>query len=80
MCLAEALLRVPDSDTRHALIRDKISEGDWRSHFGCTKSPFVNAATADHIEEQVTHPQFAGVLDLSLICSRTPNANSNFIP
>jgi RHH-type proline utilization regulon transcriptional repressor/proline dehydrogenase/delta 1-pyrroline-5-carboxylate dehydrogenase len=45
MCLAEALLRIPDDDTRDALIRDKISEGDWRSHLGGSKSLFVNAAT-----------------------------------
>ncbi|MDO9417926.1 trifunctional transcriptional regulator/proline dehydrogenase/L-glutamate gamma-semialdehyde dehydrogenase [Pararhizobium sp.] len=45
MCLAEALLRIPDTETRDALIRDKIAEGDWKSHLGGTKSMFVNAAT-----------------------------------
>ena len=45
MCLAEALLRIPDTDTRDALIRDKIAEGDWTSHIGGGKSMFVNAAT-----------------------------------
>lgn len=45
MCLAEALLRIPDTDTRDALIRDKIAEGDWTSHIGGGKSLFVNAAT-----------------------------------
>jgi RHH-type proline utilization regulon transcriptional repressor/proline dehydrogenase/delta 1-pyrroline-5-carboxylate dehydrogenase len=45
MCLAEALLRIPDDDTRDALIRDKIAEGDWRAHLGGSKSLFVNAAT-----------------------------------
>lgn len=45
MCLAEALLRIPDNDTRDALIRDKIAEGDWRSHVGDGRSLFVNAAT-----------------------------------
>ena len=45
MCLAEALLRIPDLETRDALIRDKIAEGDWKSHLGGTKSLFVNAAT-----------------------------------
>ncbi len=45
MCLAEALLRIPDSATRDALIRDKISGGDWRSHVGHSPSLFVNAAT-----------------------------------
>lgn len=45
MCLAEALLRIPDRATRDALIRDKISHGDWRSHMGGSSSLFVNAAT-----------------------------------
>ncbi|PDT41921.1 MULTISPECIES: trifunctional transcriptional regulator/proline dehydrogenase/L-glutamate gamma-semialdehyde dehydrogenase [Sinorhizobium] len=45
MCLAEALLRIPDTATRDALIRDKISDGDWKSHLGGGRSLFVNAAT-----------------------------------
>ncbi|MBN8939697.1 MAG: trifunctional transcriptional regulator/proline dehydrogenase/L-glutamate gamma-semialdehyde dehydrogenase [Rhizobiales bacterium] len=45
MCLAEALLRIPDRATRDALIRDKISSGDWKSHLGHSSSVFVNAAT-----------------------------------
>ncbi|WEK43360.1 MAG: hypothetical protein P0Y64_00395 [Candidatus Sphingomonas colombiensis] len=45
MCLAEALLRIPDTATRDALIRDKIADGDWKSHVGGGKSLFVNAAT-----------------------------------
>lgn len=45
MCLAEALLRIPDTGTRDALIRDKIAEGDWKSHLGGGRSLFVNAAT-----------------------------------
>jgi RHH-type transcriptional regulator, proline utilization regulon repressor / proline dehydrogenase / delta 1-pyrroline-5-carboxylate dehydrogenase len=45
MCLAEALLRIPDNATRDALIRDKIAKGDWRSHVGHSPSLFVNAAT-----------------------------------
>ena len=45
MCLAEALLRIPDGATRDALIRDKISTGDWRAHVGQSPSLFVNAAT-----------------------------------
>jgi RHH-type proline utilization regulon transcriptional repressor/proline dehydrogenase/delta 1-pyrroline-5-carboxylate dehydrogenase len=45
MCLAEALLRIPDNDTRDALIRDKIADGDWAAHLGGGKSLFVNAAT-----------------------------------
>lgn len=45
MCLAEALLRIPDTATRNALIRDKIAGGDWKSHLGGGRSLFVNAAT-----------------------------------
>jgi len=45
MCLAEALLRIPDAATRDALIRDKLSPGNWRAHVGNSPSPFVNAAT-----------------------------------
>ncbi|MGE5622352.1 MAG: trifunctional transcriptional regulator/proline dehydrogenase/L-glutamate gamma-semialdehyde dehydrogenase, partial [Bacillota bacterium] len=45
MCLAEALLRIPDDETRDALIRDKIGGGDWRAHLGHSPSLFVNAAT-----------------------------------
>jgi RHH-type proline utilization regulon transcriptional repressor/proline dehydrogenase/delta 1-pyrroline-5-carboxylate dehydrogenase len=45
MCLAEALLRIPDSATRDALIADKIGGGEWRAHLGQSPSPFVNAAT-----------------------------------
>jgi RHH-type proline utilization regulon transcriptional repressor/proline dehydrogenase/delta 1-pyrroline-5-carboxylate dehydrogenase len=44
MCLAEALLRIPDAATRDALIRDKVSRGDWRAHIGVSPSLFVNAA------------------------------------
>ncbi|WP_423142094.1 bifunctional proline dehydrogenase/L-glutamate gamma-semialdehyde dehydrogenase PutA [Parablastomonas sp. CN1-191] len=45
MCLAEALLRIPDAATRDALIRDKIAPGDWKAHVGDGRSLFVNAAT-----------------------------------
>lgn len=45
MCLAEALLRIPDSATADRLIRDKISHGDWHAHLGHSGSLFVNAAT-----------------------------------
>jgi len=45
MCLAEALLRIPDAATRDSLIRDKLSPGDWRAHVGHSPSLFVNAAT-----------------------------------
>ena len=45
MCLAEALLRIPDTATRDALIRDKIAHGHWQAHLGKSPSLFVNAAT-----------------------------------
>ena len=44
MCLAEALLRIPDQATADRLIADKISKGDWRRHLGESPSLFVNAA------------------------------------
>ena len=45
MCLAEALLRVPDADTADQLIRDKLASGDWKEHAGTSSSMFVNAST-----------------------------------
>ena len=45
MCLAEALLRIPDSDTAEALISDKLSDANWESHLGRSSSLFVNAST-----------------------------------
>ncbi|MFI0397171.1 bifunctional proline dehydrogenase/L-glutamate gamma-semialdehyde dehydrogenase PutA [Paracoccus jiaweipingae] len=45
MCLAEAMLRVPDAGTIDALIRDKIAPSDWSAHLGQAASPMVNAST-----------------------------------
>ncbi|RWF16655.1 MAG: bifunctional proline dehydrogenase/L-glutamate gamma-semialdehyde dehydrogenase PutA, partial [Mesorhizobium sp.] len=45
MCLAEALLRVPDAETMDDLIADKIAPHDWSSHSGSSSSIFVNAST-----------------------------------
>src|SRR6266702_2058893 len=45
MCLAEALLRIPDSETVDRLIRDKIAAADWQRHLGHSGSLFVNAST-----------------------------------
>src|SRR5690606_38592098 len=45
MCLAEALLRVPDAETMDDLIRDKIAPHDWSAHSGESGSIFVNAST-----------------------------------
>ncbi|MEL6840872.1 MAG: proline dehydrogenase family protein, partial [Pseudomonadota bacterium] len=45
MCLAEALLRVPDADTIDALIEDKIAPSNWGKHLGHSASSLVNAST-----------------------------------
>jgi RHH-type proline utilization regulon transcriptional repressor/proline dehydrogenase/delta 1-pyrroline-5-carboxylate dehydrogenase len=45
MCLAEALLRVPDASTMDALIEDKIAPSNWGKHLGESASPLVNAST-----------------------------------
>jgi RHH-type proline utilization regulon transcriptional repressor/proline dehydrogenase/delta 1-pyrroline-5-carboxylate dehydrogenase len=45
MCLAEALLRTPDPETRDRLIAEKIGSADWASHLGQSDSLFVNAST-----------------------------------
>ncbi len=45
MCLAEALLRVPDAETMDALIEDKIAPGNWGRHLGKSASSLVNAST-----------------------------------
>ncbi len=45
MCVAEALLRIPDSATADKLIRDKLGEANWKKHLGGSDSVFVNAST-----------------------------------
>ena len=45
MCIAEALLRIPDGSTADRLIRDKFSQADWEAHLGRGNSIFVNAST-----------------------------------
>ncbi len=45
MCLAEALLRIPDKETENLLIEDKLTSANWESHLGASESSFVNAAT-----------------------------------
>ncbi len=66
MCLAEALLRVPDADTMDALIEDKIAPSDWGQHLGQSNSPLVNASTwalmlTGRVLEDET-PGIAGIL------------------
>lgn len=45
MCLAEALMRIPDAATADALIRDKLTVADWKAHLKKSDSVFVNAST-----------------------------------
>lgn len=45
MCLAEALLRIPDKETEELLIRDKLAAADWEKHIGASESLFVNLTT-----------------------------------
>ena len=45
MCIAEALLRIPDADTADRLIADKITSAQWQNHLGESDSLFVNAST-----------------------------------
>ncbi|AOE49160.1 bifunctional proline dehydrogenase/L-glutamate gamma-semialdehyde dehydrogenase PutA [Kangiella sediminilitoris] len=45
MCLAEALLRIPDAKVANDLIRDKLTSADWEKHTGQSSSYFVNAST-----------------------------------
>ena len=45
MCIAEALLRIPDADTADRLIADKITAARWKEHLGTSESLFVNAST-----------------------------------
>ncbi|MEO0030750.1 MAG: bifunctional proline dehydrogenase/L-glutamate gamma-semialdehyde dehydrogenase PutA [Pseudomonadota bacterium] len=68
MCLAEALLRIPDAATRDALIRDKIADGDWQSHLGEGRSLFLNAATWGLV---VTGKLVGGVDERGLVAALT---------
>jgi RHH-type proline utilization regulon transcriptional repressor/proline dehydrogenase/delta 1-pyrroline-5-carboxylate dehydrogenase len=45
MCVAEALLRIPDQETADKLIRDKLGDADWKKHLGQSDSVLVNAST-----------------------------------
>ncbi|MDF2365848.1 bifunctional proline dehydrogenase/L-glutamate gamma-semialdehyde dehydrogenase PutA [Sneathiella sp.] len=65
MCLAEALLRVPDEITMDALISDKIAPADWSKHLGHSSSPLVNASTWGlMLTGKVVHPLGDGSLDV----------------
>ena len=59
MCLAEALLRVPDADTADRLIADKLGGAEWEAHLGHSDSWFVNASTwALMLSGRVVQPGF----------------------
>ncbi len=67
MCLAEALLRVPDKATRDQLIKDKVASADWASHMGQSDSFFVNATTwalmlTGKLQKNEKQSRFGGVL------------------
>src|SRR3954451_20483619 len=73
MCLAEALLRIPDADTVDRLIRDKIAPADWESHLGHSGSVFVNASTwALMLTGRVLRPEHAST-DLGRVLRRFAN-------
>lgn len=66
MCLAEALLRVPDNLTMDALIQDKIAPANWGKHLGQSGSPLVNASTwALMLTGKVIAPEDAEQLDIA---------------
>ena len=67
MCLAEALLRVPDADTIDALIEDKIAPSDWGRHLGHSSSSLVNASTwalmlTGRVLDETEDPGITGIL------------------
>ena len=69
MCMAEALLRIPDKETAEKLIKDKLLDADWKSHMGKSDSMFVNASTwglmltGKIIDVDSTKKGFSRVLD-----------------
>ena len=64
MCLAEALLRVPDAETADKLIADKIGDARWDRHLGRSESLFVNASTwALMLTGRVIRMEEAGIGD-----------------
>ncbi|MEO1017213.1 MAG: proline dehydrogenase family protein, partial [Pseudomonadota bacterium] len=67
MCLAEALLRVPDAETVDELIQDKITPHDWGAHLGEASSSLVNASTwalmlTGRVIDERVEPGVAGAL------------------
>ena len=68
MCLAEALLRVPDAETMDALIEDKIAPSDWGRHLGKSASSLVNASTWALMLRTKTRPLPTGRVSPSSAC------------
>jgi RHH-type proline utilization regulon transcriptional repressor/proline dehydrogenase/delta 1-pyrroline-5-carboxylate dehydrogenase len=72
MCLAEALLRIPDKETVDKLIKDKLTASNWEQHLGKSHSLFVNAATwalmitGKVLTEPQTNEKQANILSQSL--------------
>lgn len=67
MCMAEALLRVPDIATIDALIEDKVQAGDWSSHLGHSNSSLINSSTwALLVTGKLLAPVNADKLDSSM--------------
>ncbi len=70
MCLAEALLRIPDAETIDKLIRDKLAPADWSRHLGRSRSIFVNASTwALMLTGKLLHDE-PGARDLASVLRR----------
>ncbi len=80
MCLAEALLRIPDADTADKLIKDKIGGANWERHLGSSESLFVNASTfalmltgrVVNLDSEQAARDFAGTLGRLLARSGEP--------
>jgi RHH-type proline utilization regulon transcriptional repressor/proline dehydrogenase/delta 1-pyrroline-5-carboxylate dehydrogenase len=72
MCLAEALLRIPDKETVDKLIKDKLTASNWEQHLGKSHSLFVNAATwalmitGKVLNQPQNHETHANILSQSL--------------
>ncbi|HEX4858018.1 MAG TPA: proline dehydrogenase family protein, partial [Usitatibacteraceae bacterium] len=65
MCVAEALLRIPDAATADKLIKDKFSQGDWKKHLGASDSLLVNAGTwGMMLTGKLVAPTVEGIADV----------------
>ncbi|MBL8520448.1 MAG: bifunctional proline dehydrogenase/L-glutamate gamma-semialdehyde dehydrogenase PutA [Betaproteobacteria bacterium] len=65
MCVAEALLRIPDAATADKLIKDKFQQGDWKKHLGASDSLLVNAGTwGMMLTGKLVAPNVEGIADV----------------